>query len=203
MNIIEGKDGSKQRTTDAFCFISRKDTGKTTDAKTMADRSTKRVLFVDVLDHSSYRHIPFVHPTRLGEWNEKCTKGHYRIFHDEIEKILEFIFYTMWDTTIIIEDGLSIFDDSLPKRLRRGFIQCRNRGVDIVVMFHCFQDVPSFIAKQTNYFMVGITEDDLSLQYKKFGSVWPRLRDAQPNIRKLINSGKKPRWYKEVIKRYA
>lgn len=202
-----------------YTLVAMRNSGKTTFGKKLMHLQPNKGIFVDTYDHPSYREYPHfpVEIKRIKDLKngkeiirdetqteavtrtiKKWKKGIYRLYEGSTQDNLQALFDTCYDTCIIMEDAFKIFDDKLPARLRQGFIDSRNRGVDLVLMFHAFADIPEFIAKQTNEFIIFQTEDDLTSNYKKFGVTWAKLKEAQQHVRDGVKKGK-PRWYNVTV----
>lgn len=190
------------RVNETILIIGRRQTGKTTFTKEKLVKPVisrgGRVLVQDTFDHPSYREFKELHPSRIAEWNHAAKEGMFRMFKGKPIENMDAVFTSCYDLFFILEDAAKYINSNLPGNIRQGFIDHRNRGIDIAIMFHNFSDVAPYIVKMCNRIVLFRTNDNLLIPQNKFYN-WEEIKERQQRIRDLIDSGKKPNWYNETI----
>jgi hypothetical protein len=190
---------SELRVNETILIIGRRQTGKTTFTKEkLIARQSQKTLVVDTFDHPSYREFKELHPDRIIEWQKKVQKGLYRVYQGNPISNLETLFTNVYDAFLILEDAAKYLDSNIPRSVKQGFIDHRNRGLDLAIMFHNFSDVAPYIVKMCNRIVLFRTNDNLQIPQHKFYN-WNEIEERQQRIRTLIDKGQKPAWYNETI----
>ncbi len=179
------------KTNQLVFIIGMRQTGKTTYAKLLADKQPQKVLVVDTYDHPSYRDdFLKIELDELAQWAvtpvaQLKAKGEHnrRIFGGDIQENLQYIFQVCYDALIIIEDAAKAFDSNIPRRLKMIVIDHRNRGLDVIMMFHSYADPPPYLCRGMWDVMITFrTEDDLANRQTKF-SKWHIIAEEQQKLR--------------------
>lgn len=118
-----------------------------------------KILFIDTLDHPSYRHFTVLKQSEFKTWT-----GIRRIYFepDDIVNLVDLINKTpsMNNTFIVFEDAGKYTDLKLPKPFKRLIADSKQRNIDILFMYHCFMDTPTDVfRKGIDYIQLFKTED--------------------------------------------
>jgi len=168
-------------------FIGRRYSGKTwyttkkfIPAYTKAHPDRKLLVFDD-LDHPDYRHLPRLSPKDFYRWK----KGAYRMFHTDSEiseKLLKKLLLESWNTLLIVEDATKFLEGSIGKEIVKGILDSRNKGNDVILMFHSFQDVPPRILRKCDIYQMFATDNPQSRKnmispYPEVDSTWMEIEN--------------------------
>lgn len=152
----------------------RKRTGKTTFTleKLLANRP--KVLVVDTYDHPAYRQGFGVLPgDNVGAW-----KGKKRTFDRPPAETLVKIFETCFDGVVLVEDAAKSLTGNVPVALKQGFGDNRNKGIDLILMFHSLDDIPPYICRMFDTLILFATDDDPDARLDKFKIRWRKIEPA-------------------------
>lgn len=125
----------------------------------IAQRSGKKVLIIDTLDHPAYRSIPLLQQKDFSKWNSGIVRTYLE--PDDIHKLVDKINTSphMNNTMIIFEDAGKYTEKTLPRPFKRLIIDSKQRNIDIIFMYHCFIDTPSNIFTKSDFIQLFKTED--------------------------------------------
>jgi hypothetical protein len=180
-------------------------TGKTTYANKLADKQKQKVLVIDTFDHPSYRaeYIP-IESKELAEWavtpiDTLKSQGLHkrRLFGGDIQANIQYAFTVCFDALVIIEDAAKAFDSNIPRRLKAIVIDHRNRGLDVIMMFHSYADPAPYLCRGMWDVMITFrTEDNLDIAQTKF-SKWHIIESEQRKLRNQTDRHLKTIIYRE------
>lgn len=145
--------------------VGRKRCGKTTFTNTLLQKR-KRVLVVDTFEHPAYKDFKAVPGEHVG----RIKEGKFRTFDKPPIEVLSTVFSTMYDLTVVMEDAVKYLEANVPKNIKSGFIDNRNRGIDIIIMFHALADVPKYLARMYNDMVLFKTDEDIYESKKRFSN---------------------------------
>lgn len=100
----------------------------------------------------------------------------------------------MYDVTLVMEDAVKYLEANVPKQIKTGFIDNRNRGIDIIVMFHALSDVPKYLARMYNDLVLFKTDENIKeckSRFSNFGAIEAAhnlLMESENNFAKKIIS---------------
>lgn len=185
-------------------IIGMRMTGKTTYARKLAGLQHKKVLIIDTFDHPSYRDCTTLQLDELSEWSvtpygqlKQHDRHECRIFGGDIQEILQYVFTVCYDALIIIEDAAKAFDSNIPRRLKMIVVDHRNRGLDVIMMFHSYADIAPYLCRGMWDVMITFrTEDDLNIKQTKF-SKWHIIEQEQIKLRNQPDRHEKTVIYRE------
>ena len=146
-------------------LVGRRKCGKTTFANLLLAKR-KRVLVIDTFDHPSYRAFTAIPGASVAA----IKSGHFRTFNQNPITTLETVFTAMYDCTMVMEDAVKYLDSNIPKHIKAGFIDSRNRGLDIIIMFHSLADVPPYLARMYNDLVLFKTDENIKMSKDKFSN---------------------------------
>lgn len=162
----------------------RKRTGKTTFTleKLLANRS--KVLVVDTYDHPAYRQGFGVLPgDEVAKW-----KGKKRTFDRPPAETLVRVFESCFDGVVLVEDAAKTLTGNVPVALKQGFGDNRNKGIDLILMFHSLDDIPPYICRMFDTLILFATDDDPDVRLDKFKIRW---RKIEPALRAQLDAADK------------
>lgn len=172
-------------------LVGRRKCGKTTFAKQML-KKRKRVLVLDTFDHPSYRDHITVPANKIS--NKIKQVGNFRCFDQNPVETLDTIFKTMYDITLVMEDAVKYLDSNVPKTIKAGFIDSRNRGLDILIMFHSLADIPPYLCRMYNDMILFKTDENIKNSKDKFSNFYTieqahqaLQKDKNPHAKKIIS----------------
>ena len=146
-------------------LVGRRKCGKTTFANLLLAKR-KKVLVIDTFDHPSYRTFK----TIPGASVAGIKSGHFRTYNQNPITTLEVVFTQLFDCTIVMEDAVKYLDSNIPKHIKAGFIDSRNRGLDILIMLHSLADVPPYLARMYNDLVLFKTDENIKMSKDKFSN---------------------------------
>ncbi len=164
------------------CIVGGKGSGKTTLALKLLQRSPKKTLIVDTLDHPAYRQYPVVSIERLKYWKN----GTYRIFHGDTNEILTEINTNVWNANIILEDAFKYLPFGLSKDQIRLFSDSKQHNQDIIVMFHAIKQIPVYLCSVMDQLVILKTKERLAASSNKFYN-WDEIREVHQRVSKHKN----------------
>lgn len=97
-----------------------------------------KVLFVDMLDHPSYRHIPLITMDLITRW-ESFAGGVYRIYvttKAEMRKLKEVIRIYLWNALVVWEDTFKHERYKLSDEMIAMIGNSKQQNVDMLFMYH-------------------------------------------------------------------
>jgi hypothetical protein len=97
-----------------------------------------KVLFVDMVDHVSYRHIPLITMDHIERW-ESGAGGVYRIFvtsKAEMRELKEVIRINIWNALIVWEDALRHERYKLSDEMMAMIGNSKQQNVDMIFQYH-------------------------------------------------------------------
>ncbi len=169
--------------------IGRKRCGKTTLTNALLQKR-KRALVVDTFDHPAYREFKPVEGLHVG----RIKEGKFRTFDTPPIEVLSTVFSTMYDLTVVMEDAVKYLEANVPKNIKTGFIDNRNRGIDIIIMFHALADVPKYLARMYNDMILFKTDEDIyqcKSRFSNFATIEAAHKSVMENesnyARKIIS----------------
>lgn len=152
----------------------RKRTGKTTFTveKLLANR--KKVLVVDTYDHPAYRDgFAPIAADDVAKW-----KGRKRTFDRPPAETLVKVFDNCFDGVVLVEDAAKTLTGNVPVALKQGFGDNRNKGIDLILMFHSLDDIPPYICRMFDTLILFATDDDPDTRLDKFKIRWRKIEPA-------------------------
>lgn len=170
-------------------IVGGKGTGKTTLALKLLQKSTKKTLIVDTLDHPAYRQYPVVTIDKLKLWKS----GIYRIFDSDTQLVMSEINRNVWNANIILEDAFKYLSFSMSKDQIKLFSDSKQHNQDIIVMFHAIKQIPTYLCTIADQLVILKTKEDLPNTTNKFYN-WKDIKEAH----KKVNEHKNPHYF-EVI----
>jgi hypothetical protein len=176
-----------------------KGTGKTTFAARLAEIMGKPVAVVDTYEHPHWISLGYkvFASSEIPYWDGKENILVCDGF--PLENVCELMYYHR-NFCLIIEDAKKVLTQN-PSRQEMGiFIDNKNKGIDIILMFHNLKDAPPYHIGMSNRFVMFKTKDNLGKYLDKYGADWEEMVERQARIRKLIAEETKPAWYNETIK---
>jgi hypothetical protein len=154
--------------------IGRKRTGKSTFTIQKMLLNRPKVLVVDTYDHPAYRNdFKTISGLNIHNW-----KSRQRTFDQPVLDTLGTLFSTCFDGVILVEDAHKSLSANIPKSIIQGFVDSRNRGLDVILMFHSLDDVPPYICRMFDRLILFATEDDPSIKLDKFKIRWKKIQPA-------------------------
>lgn len=180
-------------------------TGKTTYAKLLADKQQQKVLVVDTYDHPSYRDdFVDISLDEVAEWAvtpvdmlRKKQLHKRRLYGGDIQANVQFVFTVCFDALVILEDAAKIFDSNIPRRLKSVVIDHRNRGLDVIMMFHSYADIAPYLCRgMWDVLITFRTEDNLHMPQTKFAK-WHIISAEQEKLRRQPDRHLKTVLYRE------
>jgi hypothetical protein len=183
-----------KRSEKTVLIVGRRETGKSTLTRKLAEATGKAVLCVDTFDHPAYRSYQRLTTEEL---HTMKPGKKYRIFGGDTMANIKSIFTddVVYDCSVIIEDAYKVFDSQLPKQIRAGLIDHRNKGIDLFVIYHAFADVAPYIARMYDLCVMFKTEDKLDKDLDKFGIHWEKIVHTQERVRAVANQ-----YYNQTLK---
>lgn len=168
------------RTNQVIVVIGDRSTGKTTWMKKnlILNRSLHhRKIIVDTFDSETWEDmetfdtpdnreikVPIVALEEL----YKLPRGLFRTFHKNTDLIINEIDRVMFNALIIMEDATRYVGNTLKGNIKDVIFDTKQRGIDIVLVFHSFVDVPTQLARNADVFVIFKTDEVLNR--KKFTS---------------------------------
>ena len=193
----------EERSNRTVFITGMREVGKTTYAKYLGSIQQQKELAIDTYDHPGYREFKEITLDELAEWSVtplaflKAKNLHRRrIFKGDILENVIYTFTVCFDTHVILEDASKIFDSNVPRKLKSVVIDHRNRGLDVLMMFHAYADIAPYLCRMWNSLVTFRTEDDMTEVQKKWSVRLPALVKAQEEVRSQANP-----YYKTVIHR--
>lgn len=156
-----------------------------------------KVLVIDTQYHASYSNFPLLTKELLPEWQQ----GVYRLIADveempEIYRIINDKGNTnLWNTFIIWEDALKHCFEKMHKDLRRLVIDSKNKGIEMIFMYHAWGWVPNDLYKVIQYIEVFKTADSP----KKKLPEMPGYEDMAMKIYTEVAKSKNKYYHKLVV----
>lgn len=153
-----------ERLNQIIIIVGGKGTGKTTFALRLLEKSRKKTLIVDTLDHPAYRHIPPVNIDKLKLWRS----GTYRIFNSDPVAVMNECNSNVWNANIILEDAFKYLSFNLKKDEIKLFSDSKQHNQDIIIMFHALKQIPSYLATVADKIVIFKTNEQLARNSNKF-----------------------------------
>lgn len=180
-----------QRLNEIIIIVGKKGCGKTTLAKKIIGKSTKKTLVVDMLDHPSYREFPTVSHEKLKLWKS----GNYRVYNGNILDILQQVNKNVWNALIIFEDCSRYIDPNVGRGIKALFAESKQHNQDLILMFHALAEIPPYIARMYDKLIMFRTDEVIDKPNGKFYN-WETIKTGQNRIR-----ASKQKYYCEIIEK--
>lgn len=99
---------------------------------------------------------------------------------------------------LLIDDAASYESDVITPEIKRICIDSRKLGIDLVLIYHGFSDVPIKFFPYINWIILGHTTDNFEYKAKKLPGGGAELLEAKKRITAEVQKGN--RYYKEFIR---
>lgn len=146
-------------------IVGTKGTGKTTAMKRILQSTSKKIIVLDVFDHTDWRHLPMLAVKDIKRW----VNGNVRVVTDEPELALSEIAKYVYNSIIVYEDANQYFESHLSKDVKRIIIQSKQKNNDIFVMYHSLGEVAKYFRTMYNRILLFKTKDTIS-ECKKYSN---------------------------------
>lgn len=177
-------------------IVGRRGTGKTDFLKGLIQATLlKKVLIVDTFDSPVWRNmkqhdkpqleasiINIMNLSDLKRWNS----GVFRIFSKSVDrkKMFAEIEEYCTDTLVIFEDATKYIRRYLSEEVINIMIDCKQKGNDVIAVFHSLKKVPSEIVDNADYLTLFKTSD-ASVDKDKYH--WKEIPHMMDHLRKSTN----------------
>jgi hypothetical protein len=150
-----------ERLSELTIIVGKKGSGKTTFTKeNIVNRVRKKVLIVDTFaDHPAYKEYPLIPTDKADMFLKNWKSGKMLIAHPNPLELFPIFELRIRNTMLILEDAKKYLTDSTPEEIRRLIIDHKNKGIDIVLMFHTLSQVPKFIRQMYENIIIFHTKD--------------------------------------------
>jgi hypothetical protein len=139
------------RTPESILFVGRKKCGKTTLCRKFIEQSKfKKILVIDTYEHPDYADFQTIPSSMLKSWKQ----GRKRIILDQRKKNYEDLQPVndyVCNTLIILEDASKYIVGDIPTVLRGILFDHRNKGNELLIMYHGFRFVPPKLLSNVSY----------------------------------------------------
>lgn len=139
------------RTPESILFVGRKKCGKTTLCRQLIEQSNfKKILVIDTYPHPDYDDFQVIPSSMLKGWKQ----GRKRIILDPLKKNYEDLQPVndyVCNTLIILEDASKYIVGDIPMVLRGILFDHRNKGNELLFMYHGFRIVPPKLLSNVSY----------------------------------------------------
>lgn len=173
-------------------IVGKKHSGKTSDAKRLAEKTPLKTIVVNTTRHPAYSDFEEINAEQLKTWNGKrCVV----LIADESEadKVAKILDEYQGNAFVIFEDARKYVRQDLGKPFERLIINHRMRCFYLVFMYHFLKQVPPNIAGNYEVMYLHKTNDGSVNLGAKYGN-W----DCINRKREQINRNKNEH-YCEVI----
>lgn len=143
-----------------------------------------KVLFVDTLDHNSYRHIKYIAPENINlNWQSGVYRTWVRPY--EMEDLLNVISENCWNTFIVLEDTYKHQKRKLSDACARLIGDSKQQNNDLLFMYHTWKFVPLDLLPYLDYIEIFKTnrlpgkreEEELADHFEKVLEVNQRVNN--------------------------
>lgn len=154
----------EKRNCELTLVIGMKGTGKTTFTKqNIIARIKKKALIVDTYaGHPAYAEYPILPNESLDKLIPKWKSNTFLIAHSDPAQIFPTLNKSLTNCTLVLEDAKKYVTDSVGDELKRLIVDHKNKGIDVVLMFHSLSQVPKFIRMMYENIILFKTKDTAS-----------------------------------------
>lgn len=166
-------------------LVGARGTGKSTKANAIISARTKqeegKVLIIDTIDHQGYQHIERIIPSELPYFK----KGVARMYGSNIEEMLNAVSESYYNGLLVIEDSRKFLGWTLKDTHRAMLIDSKQKGVDILLMFHSFGQFIREITDFIDYIVIFHTQESLQrvktkIDFENVVEAWKKVQES-PN----------------------
>jgi len=141
-------------------------------------RVDERVLIIDAEDNVAYRDYQIITPGQLmtGKW-ERGVKRMLIGEDDGFELVLAALKAKAWNMMLVFEDTTNYLEPNfLPEPFRRFCVNCKNRNVDLVFMFHAWGFIHCNLMTVADYIHIFYSGDSAERKKKYISKFDETLR---------------------------
>jgi hypothetical protein len=146
------------RDQEILLFVGRKKTGKTTLAKKLAATQHSKVLCIHTFPHPAYAEDPN-YKRLLASQFHRFTTGKAIAWDMPPLDLLAAAMAQIHNAFVICEDSTKYIRSNVSNDVINAIIDHRNKGLDLVFMFHSLLDVPPFLARNYNRMVLFKTDE--------------------------------------------
>lgn len=191
-------------TAKTYVIVGKRGSGKTTHAIQFAKRLNKSVLvYTHTSDRTAYKNFIPVSPEKVGKIKEE--KGLYiindRKFRMEdkntsttITRVLDSIYVRLQSITLLIDDAGGLLEAHKNQSMRNILIDTRHKGMDTILIFHSFSQIPLYIFPYINWLTVFKTTGPIDKDRAKALNEYAAVIEAQNEV----NASADPHDYEEI-----
>jgi hypothetical protein len=152
----------------------KKGTGKTTfTRKTVAAKP--RVIFLMTVDHPAFRDLRTFDETTLGALKllTPDKRWHVRIVTTHTDEAFAAINEHISNAVIVYEDAAKYIPYNPPAEVFSAVLDSKQKNNDIIMQFHCLQDIPTRLFKNADYLTLFKVRDQPDQTPKAPRYIWP------------------------------
>lgn len=145
----------------------------------------KKVLIIDTIDHEKYRAFQVLKSTaQVKAWKAGIKRW---ITNDlKIKEDMQFFNEVLSNCLVIFEDATKYFRTNAPKELFQMLYDSKQKGIDVILMYHGFKKILPEILDNANYIELFPIEEKI----QKYEHKIPRYEYVEKVLDQLIKTTK-------------
>lgn len=153
----------------------------------------KKVLIIDTIDHEKYREFQILtSQAQVKAWRSGIKRW---VTNDlRIKEDMQFFNQTLNNCLVVFEDATKYFRTNAPKELFQLLYDSKQKGIDVILMYHGFKKILPEILDNANYIELFPIEEKI----QKYEHKIPRYEQVESVLGELLNSPK-PYPHKSIL----